>query len=221
MDETTRQSKERALWDKQAGGYDQRTLRIYEEAYEQSIARTRAALEPGDRVLEIGCGTGIIALGVAPEVARVIGTDISSDMIAVAQRKAREQDVDNVTFRVADGYDLPFDDASFDAVLIFNTLHVVKEPETLLKEARRLLKPGRPLITATDCYAEPVPLRIRLMLVAQTLLDWLGVIAFMRNYTRSELRQLMIRNGFTVEEMAVLHPAPVNAFILARKRIAD
>jgi hypothetical protein len=43
----------------------------------------------------------------------------------------------------------------------------------------------------------------------------------MRNYTRSELRQLMMRNGFTVEEMAVLHPAPVNAFVLARKRIAD
>jgi ubiquinone/menaquinone biosynthesis C-methylase UbiE len=214
---STRQRKERALWDKQASGYDSRTLTMFEDAYAQSIKRTRAALAPGDRVLEIGCGTGILTLGIASEVESVIGTDISPEMIAVARRKAEAQDVDNVTFRVADGYELPFEAASFDAVLIFNTLHVVKEPETLLGEARRLLKPGGPLITATDCYAEPVPLRIKLMLVAQTLLKWVGVIAFMRNYRRSELRRLIERQGFTIEEMAVLHPAPVNLFILARK----
>ena len=174
-------------------------------------------VKPYDRVLEIGCGTGIIALGIAPDVASVTGTDISPEMVEVARRKAQRQEIDNVTFQVGDGYDLPFDDRSFDAVLIFNTLHVVKEPEALLAEAHRLLKPGGPLITATDCYAEPVPLGVRLKLIAQTLLDWLGVIAFLRNYTRSELRQLIMRNGFTVEEMAVLHPAPINAFLLARK----
>jgi len=217
MDETTRQRKERSLWDKQAAGYDGRTLRTFEDAYHQSIERTIAALEPRDHVLEIGCGTGIITLGIASHVASVTGTDISPEMIAVAQGKAQSQDADNVTFRVADGYALPFDDGSFDAVLIFNTLHVVKEPEALLAEAHRLLKPGRPLITATDCYAEPVPLSIKLMLVAQTLLTWVGVIAYMRNYTRAELRQLIKQSGFTVEEMAVLHPAPVNTFILARK----
>ncbi len=217
MDESPRQRKERTLWDKQAAGYDGRTLQMFEEAYAQSIDRTRAALAPGDRVLEIGCGTGIIALGVAPEVMSVTGTDISPEMIAVARKKAETQGADNVIFHVADGYDLPFEDASFDAVLIFNTLHVVKEPETLLSEARRLLKPGGPLITATDCYAEPVPLRIKLMLIAQTLLKWVGVIAFMRNYRRSELRRLIERQGFTIEEMAMLHPAPVNLFVLARK----
>ena len=217
MDNTTRQQKERALWDKQAGGYDRRTLGMFEEAYEQSIERTRSVVKPYDRVLEIGCGTGIIALGIAPDVASVTGTDISPEMVEVARRKAQRQEIDNVTFQVGDGYDLPFDDRSFDAVLIFNTLHVVKEPEALLAEAHRLLKPGGPLITATDCYAEPVPLGVRLKLIAQTLLDWLGVIAFLRNYTRSELRQLIMRNGFTVEEMAVLHPAPINAFLLARK----
>jgi ubiquinone/menaquinone biosynthesis C-methylase UbiE len=217
MKASTRQKKERALWDKQASGYDSRTLTMFEDAYAQSIERARAALAPGDRVLEIGCGTGILTLGIASEVERVIGTDISPEMITVARQKAEAQDVDNVTFRVADGYELPFEEASFDAVLIFNTLHVVKEPETLLGEAHRLLKPGGPLITATDCYAEPVPLRIKLMLVAQTLLKWVGVIAFMRNYRRSELRRLIMRQGFTIEEMAVLHPAPVNLFILARK----
>jgi ubiquinone/menaquinone biosynthesis C-methylase UbiE len=218
MNETIRQRKERALWDKQAGSYDQRTLTRFETAYDQSIERTIAALEPGDRVLEIGCGTGIITLGVAPHVESVVGTDISPEMIAVARSKAQSRDADNVRFRVADGYELPFDTESFDAVLVFNTLHIVKEPDSLLKEARRLLKPGRPLITATDCYAEPVPLGIRLMLTAQTLLTWVGVIAYMRNYTRSELRRLIEQQGFSIEEMAVLHPAPVNAFVLARKQ---
>jgi ubiquinone/menaquinone biosynthesis C-methylase UbiE len=138
-------------------------------------------------------------------------------MIEVARRKAEEREVENVDLRVSDGYALPYDDASFDAVLMFNTLHVVKEPEALLREAHRLLRPSGYLVSATDCYAEPVPLAIRLKLLVQGLLKALGVIPFLSSFTVEDLRRLFESASFEVMETDVLHPAPVNAYVLGRK----
>jgi ubiquinone/menaquinone biosynthesis C-methylase UbiE len=217
MDEATRQRKERGIWDRQAAGYDGRTLRIYRDAYALSIEKARSVLAADNEVLEIGCGTGIISLGIAPYVARVVATDISPEMIAIAQDKAARAAVSNVEFQVCDGYSTPYDDGVFDAVLVFNTLHVVKEPAALLQEAHRLLKPGGYLVTATDCYGEPVPLPVRLVLDAQRLLKLFGVIPFMRYYEKENLRRLFEAHGTVIEDSAVLHPAPVNYYLLARK----
>jgi ubiquinone/menaquinone biosynthesis C-methylase UbiE len=217
MNEANRQKKERSIWSRQASAYDARVFRIYREAYQLSVEKACAVLSSDNRVVEIGCGTGIITLGVAACVGRVIGTDVSPEMIEVARRKAEEREVENVDFRVSDGYALPYDDASFDAVLMFNTLHVVKEPEALLREAHRLLRPSGYLVSATDCYAEPVPLAIRLKLLVQGLLKALGVIPFLSSFTVEDLRRLFESASFEVMETDVLHPAPVNAYVLGRK----
>jgi ubiquinone/menaquinone biosynthesis C-methylase UbiE len=217
VDETTRQRKERRIWDRQAAGYDGRTLRMYRDAYDLSIEKARSVLAPDHEVLEIGCGTGIITLGIAPYVLRVVATDISPEMIAVAKDKAAHALASHVEFQVYDGYSVPYDDGTFDAVLVFNTLHVVKEPAALLREARRLLKPGGYLVSATDCYAEPVPFRVRLMLGAQRLLKLAGAIPFMWYYEKEDLHRLFEEHGFTIEDAAELHPAPVNYYLLARK----
>jgi ubiquinone/menaquinone biosynthesis C-methylase UbiE len=200
-----------------AAGYDSRTLPTYRRAYDRSIEKTRAILSPGQRVLEIGCGTGIISLGVAPFAGQIVGADISPQMIEVARHKAQEASVDNVEFQVCDGYSLPFEDEVFDAVLIFNTLHAVKEPATMLAEARRLLKPAGHLLTATDCYAAPAPFATRLMLAAQRLMKLVGVIPFMSYLHEADIQRLIEAAGFDVVETDVLHPAPVNYYLRARK----
>jgi ubiquinone/menaquinone biosynthesis C-methylase UbiE len=217
MNDVTRQEKERSLWDKQASGYDRRSLKIYERAYDLSIQKTRAILSPEHQVLEIGCGTGIIALGIAPFVESVVATDISLQMIAVAKNKAEGLAISNVDFRVGDGYSLPYDDQMFDVVLLFNVLHFVKEPAVLLGEAHRLLKSSGRLVSATDCYAEPAPLPIRLMLGMQKLLNRLGIIPFMWQYEKRDLHQLFEQCSFAVVETDVIHPAPVNYYLLAQK----
>jgi ubiquinone/menaquinone biosynthesis C-methylase UbiE len=217
MNDVTRQEKERSLWDKQAHVYDKRSLKMYEEAYGQSIQKVRAVLSPHQRVLEIGCGTGIISLGIAPFVESVVATDISPQMIAVAESKAQSMSISNVDFRVCDGYALPYDDQSFDVVLLFNMLHCVKEPAALLREAHRLLKPSGHLISATDCYAEPVPLPVKLMLATQKFLNRLGVIPFMWQYEKKDLLQLFKQCSFAVVETDVPHPTPVNYYLLAKK----
>jgi ubiquinone/menaquinone biosynthesis C-methylase UbiE len=217
MNDVARQEKARSLWDRQAPSYDKRNLKIYESAYELSIKKARAVLSPDQKVLEIGCGTGIIALGIAPFVESVVATDISPQMIAVAKSKADDASITHVEFRVCDGYALPYEDQAFDAVLLFNVLHFVKEPISFLHEAHRLLKPSGCLVSATDCYAEPVPLPFRIGLGVQRLLNLIGVIPFMGYYKKEDLHQLLEQCAFAVVETDVLHPAPVNYYVLARK----
>lgn len=217
MDETTRQKKERSIWDRMAGSYDDRTLKRYERAYALSIRKTQAVLAPDHRVLEIGCGTGIVSLAIAPSVKQAIATDISPEMVAAARRKAGALTISNVTFRVADGYALPYDAGSFNAVLLFNVLHFVKQPAALLQEAHRLLASSGHLVSATDCYAEPAPLPTRLMLGAQKILNLLGIIPYTWYYTKADLHRLFEQNAFAVVETDVLHPAPVNYYLLARR----
>jgi ubiquinone/menaquinone biosynthesis C-methylase UbiE len=217
MNDVVQREKARSLWDKQAPAYDKRNLKIYGSAYELSIEKTRAVLSPDQKVLEIGCGTGIIALGIAPFVEGVVATDISPQMIAVAKSKAESASITNAEFRVCDGCALPYDDQTFDVVLLFNVLHFVKEPIVMLREAHRLLKPSGCLVSATDCYADPVPLPFRIGLGVQRLLNRMGIIPFIGYYEKEDLHRLFEQCAFAVVETDVLHPAPVNYYVLARK----
>jgi ubiquinone/menaquinone biosynthesis C-methylase UbiE len=127
VDETIRQKKERDIWDKHAADYDKRVIKMYKNAYELSIQMIRSILLPDQQVLEIGCGTGIISLAIAPYTVRVVATGISQKMVSNARSKGEAASISNVDFHVCDGYSLPYDSESFDVVLLFNTLQIVNE----------------------------------------------------------------------------------------------
>jgi len=217
MDQETRQQKERRVWRRLAASYDERTLATYRRAYELSIEKAVRVVTPDDDVLEIGCGTGIVTLGVAPHVRQLTCIDITPEMLAEAQAKVARRGLKNVVFRLGDGYHQPEADESFDVVLLFNLLHIVKEPESILREACRLLKPGGFVVSATDCFAEPVPLRARMLLGIQRMMKLAGVIPFVRYYHKLDLRKLFEDGGFEVREAEDLQAIPVNHYILARK----
>jgi len=105
-----------------------------------------ARLEPGESVLDVGCGTGTLAIAAKRRVGptgAVHGIDASPEMIARATRKANKAGVD-VTFRTAVVEALPFPDAQFDVVLSTLMLHHLPRPtrEQSAREIRRVLKPG-------------------------------------------------------------------------------
>ena len=76
----------------------------------------------GKRVLDLGCGDGRFALGLAHLAARVDGVDPDSDAIGAAKKAARKSRAANVQFRVGAAQELPYPDASFDVVLLSWTL---------------------------------------------------------------------------------------------------
>jgi len=107
---------------------------------------------PGTRVLDVACGSGYPALVGATRVGstgRVVATDVSPAMLAVARRRAAARALANVEFVERDADDLQFDGESFDAVTNTYGLMFCDDIARALLEARRVLKPGGRLAVAT------------------------------------------------------------------------
>jgi SAM-dependent methyltransferase len=101
-------------------------------------------LKPGMRVLDIGCGPGSITVGLAAAVApgEVTGIDIEPSQVELGRKNATDRGLDNCRFEVASVYELPFNDSSVDAVFGHTILMQFSDPETVLAEVRRALRPG-------------------------------------------------------------------------------
>jgi ubiquinone/menaquinone biosynthesis C-methylase UbiE len=105
-----------------------------------------AHLRPGESVLDVGCGTGTLAIAAKRQVGTtgtVYGVDASPEMIARAEKKAKKAGL-GVAFRKAFAQKLPFPDAQFDVVLTTVMLHHLPRTarQELAAEMRRVLKPG-------------------------------------------------------------------------------
>ncbi|HEX4986430.1 MAG TPA: methyltransferase domain-containing protein [Burkholderiales bacterium] len=101
-------------------------------------------LKPGIAVLDCGCGPGTITRDIAKQVApgKVTGVDFSAGQVAWAAQESAAQGIGNVEFRQANVYELPFADASFDAVFSHALLEHLKDPVAALVEVKRVLRPG-------------------------------------------------------------------------------
>ncbi len=100
-------------------------------------------VEPGVRVLDVGCGTGTPACRLASLGATVLGITPSSVGVAAATARAAEQGfADRVSFEERDGMDNGLPDASFDRVWVLESSHLMRERDRLVAECARVLKPG-------------------------------------------------------------------------------
>lgn len=111
-----------------------------------------ADISAGQRVLDIGTGTGVVALEAAKAAGdrgKCIGIDLSEKMLAVARASARRENLaEQIEFRTMDAESLQFETASFDVVVsLFALLHF-PDPTLALKEMFRVLKPGGALVVA-------------------------------------------------------------------------
>lgn len=183
--------------------------------YERTVDRTRHLLNGSATVLEIGCGTGTTALRLAPHVARLVATDISSEMIAIAREKAAAQNQSNVEFAAAPAHHAPWPDGTFDAVLAFNVLHLVTDRPALYAKLLAALKPGGLLISKTACLME----MNRLIRLAVPVMRVIGKAPYVDFFTADELEREIAAAGFAIVERARHGTKRKDAriFIVARK----
>jgi ubiquinone/menaquinone biosynthesis C-methylase UbiE len=101
-------------------------------------------LRPGMSLIDCGCGPGTITLDFAELLApaQVVGFDIAASHVERGRALAAERGVSNVRFEVADIYEIPFPDNSFDAAFAHTVLQHLKDPVRALREIHRVLKPG-------------------------------------------------------------------------------
>lgn len=136
-------------WDLAAAGYEPLWQAQLAPAHAALLAR--AALAPGDRVLDVACGTGLVSFAAARAVGphgQVVGVDLSGRMVEAARGRGTAARLDNTSFARMDAEHLELPDAGFDVVLCALGLMFLPEPERAMREMRRVLRPGGRLVVA-------------------------------------------------------------------------
>jgi len=149
MDARLQQRVQRYGWDLAATDYE--PLWNAQLAASHEAMLELAGLAPGERVLDVACGTGLVsfaALEAVGERGRVVGVDLSGRMVESASRRARRLEAWGASFARMDAQALELPSASFDVVLCALGLMYVPDWHAALAEMRRVLKPGGRLVAS-------------------------------------------------------------------------
>jgi len=136
-------------WDKAEAYYERYWARQLEPA--QRLLLGMAALQPGERVVETACGTGLItfpAAGAVMPTGAVVATDISEKMVEAGRARAAELGLKQVRFERMDAESLSVDDSTFDVALCALGLMYFPDPVQALKEMLRALRHGGRCVSA-------------------------------------------------------------------------
>src|SRR5213592_1973118 len=132
---------------------------VYDFIFDWIFAPGRVAavkhldLQRGDSVLEVGIGTGL-NLPLYPPACRLTGIDLSSEMLDKAVERVQNLAMPNVTLKVMDATSMDFADNEFDKVVATYTISAVPDPVAVLREMRRVVKPGGILVILNHFRSE-------------------------------------------------------------------
>jgi ubiquinone/menaquinone biosynthesis C-methylase UbiE len=145
-------------------GYPQDLLARVPEASCESFAGvanpfSMGALQPGEDVLDVGCGAGMDSLVAAQMVGpagSVTGVDMTPEMVAKAHGSIAEMGLGNVRIVEGSAEHLPFDDASFDVVISNGVIDLIPDKDAVFSEIVRVLRPGGRIQLADVTIQQPV-----------------------------------------------------------------
>lgn len=154
-------------------GYNDATLNMLPEGISETSfgcgdPLSFAAIKQGETVLDLGCGAGLDLLIAAEKVGpegRIIGVDMTDEMLVKAQNNIDASEYRNIEVRKGIIETLPIEDASVDWIISNCVINLSPEKERVFAEVNRVLKPGGKMLVS-DMVAEKLPLWVRL---SQTL----------------------------------------------------
>ena len=143
MDPKLQRRVQRYGWDKAAGTYERSWQMQLRPAHDRMLER--AGIQPGERVLDVACGTGLVTFRAAAATGpagSVVGTDISEAMVRSLIQEAARRHLPNITAHRMDAEQLDLPGDSFDVALCALGLMYVPDPVAALREMHRVLRPG-------------------------------------------------------------------------------
>ncbi len=165
----------------------------------RKLAIDQMGIKPGDRVLEVGVGTGL-SLPEYPEGVEVTGIDVSPEMIDQARDRAKAAEMDNVSLAEMDAEAMDLADGSFDHVVAMYVLSVAPNPRKVVDEMRRVCKPGGDLFIVNH-FRHQNPL---ISGIERLLAPLSGLVGFRPDFAFDEFVQQT--------DLQVLETHPVNLF---------
>jgi phosphatidylethanolamine/phosphatidyl-N-methylethanolamine N-methyltransferase len=202
--------KDLGFWERMAPNYDRHVRRLG-KSQEEVIQRLGEWAGKAQRILDVGTGTGNIALALAKMVPAVDAVDPSALMLEVARSKAQAMNVENVRFALGGAYDLGFSDNTFDAVILSHVLHIIERPDLALAEAKRVLKKGGLIIAPTYCHGQNILARSLSFLSRKVLKQ-----PVYHRFTAQELTKLVQSKGYELLNCELISDKIPVAFVVAR-----
>lgn len=182
------------------------------EYYAQSTAHAKgdtldvilefAELNGKEQVLDIATGTGFTAFAFAPNVASVVATDLTEEMLVKAAELAQEQAIPNVAFSLAAAEALPFADAAYDLVTCRLAPHHFQDVPAFLSEVHRVLRPN-----GLFCMVDSVSPESEELIAWQNRVETLRDDSHVYGYPPSQWDAMITAAGFTIEQSAQVRNA--------------
>ncbi|MFC1872700.1 class I SAM-dependent methyltransferase [Chloroflexota bacterium] len=206
-------NKSEKFWDKQAKDFTdhEQHTRLSEN---KDFITTLKYLNIDDTVLDYGCATGMLSNAIADKVKEIHAIDISSKMIEIAKRKASERNIKNIDYAQATIYDERYVIESFNVILAFRILHMLENPQLVIRRINELLKPGGVFISVSACMGDKKAL--------------LGILVFLASKMRilpqhinmfklPELQGIITSEGFQIVEYERMDDNEPHYCIVAKK----
>jgi SAM-dependent methyltransferase len=190
-----------AEWDERAAVWDEVAASDAFRGFREAIL-SAAHIQPGDVVVDVGCGTGLVALAAAQNGAHVVGVDASAEMLERLESSARTRGLDMLSLVHGDMRRIPLPDASVDAVVSCYAFHHLSDDgkELACAEAFRVLRPGGRFVTVDMMFRLSLARRDRRIIARKV---WM-----LARRGPSGLRRLA-RNGARVALRRWEHPASI------------
>ncbi|PIE97623.1 MAG: hypothetical protein CR988_07130 [Treponema sp.] len=193
-------SNEKLFWNKTAGIYN--FIFAKKKNYRTMYNLISEHLNSSMTVLEVGTGPGLIAREICDSVKSVVATDFSDAMIEQAKKL---NNADNIEYAVQDASSLEYKDNSFDAVIIANVLHIVPNPEEIIKELKRVLRKGGIIIAPTFLWKEmnffgriKKTIMLRRKFPIYTKWDSSGFLKFLEQQGLQIINKKIIKSAFNI-----------------------